>query len=167
MQPQARCHPCFLGTPLTSLPHHDRAFPSTPFQASKRPRLPKQICVDELILLRNSAGEFLCSQCSRNHDRPRGHMTTMHLSAVARTVCSVHDDWCVLLCVNNCEQGSEEMSDGARRTVRITVKVRFESNSVPVRSACTTMEKTGNSNTSAGMLQPTVALQSLDRTIAF
>ena len=29
------------------MPHHDRAFPSTPFQASKRPELPKQICVDE------------------------------------------------------------------------------------------------------------------------
>ena len=50
----------------------------------------------------------------------------MHLSAVARTVCSVPDDWCVLLCVNYCEQGSEEMSDGARRTVRITVTLRFE-----------------------------------------
>ena len=94
-------------------------------------------------------------------------MTTMHLSAVARTVCSVPDDWCVLLCVNYCEQGSEEMSDGGRRTVLITVKLRFESNSEPVWSACTTMEKTGNSKTSARMLQPTVALQSLDRTFAF
>ena len=66
-------------------------------------------------------------------------MTTMHLSAVARTV---PDEWCVLLCVSCCEQGSEEMSDGARRTVRITVTLRFESNSVPVWSACTTMVKT-------------------------
>ena len=62
-------------------------------------------------------------------------MTMMHLSAVARTVCSMPDDWCVLLCVSCCEQGSEEMSGGARRTVRITVTFRFESNSVHVRSA--------------------------------
>ena len=56
---------------------------------------------------------------------------------------SVPDDWCVLLCVNYCEQGSEEMSDGDGRTVPITVEVRFESNSVPVWSACTTMGKLG------------------------
>ena len=48
VQPHGRCHSCLLGTPLTSLLHHDRAFRSTPFQTSESPGLPNQICVDEV-----------------------------------------------------------------------------------------------------------------------